>query len=286
MMTRTKLWPWFWRVAFDWSIIAACFCAAYWVPHPAIWLACVVIIGARQHALAILGHDGAHRMACRNRFLNDTLTGLLCFWPLGFAINGYRRFHFKHHRTVGTDEDPELIHKNHKWLGQWQTPMKLLLHVTMDCLGGSLPHLGMAAYLTRPTSLLDQLGPALTISGLVALTWWIGCLWIPLLWFGSLWTSFFVVFRFRLWTEHVGTTGTHRISATWWQRFLFLPHNTWCHWEHHECSSIPCWALPDARDRSASILTVGELFRQLSREQVSRSRPPAQVNNSEHVAAL
>jgi fatty acid desaturase len=162
-----------------------------------------VVIGARQHALAILGHDGAHRLACRNRFINDLLTCILCFWPIGAALGGYRRFHFGHHRLVGTSDDPELLHKEHAWLGQWQTPLKpwrLALQLALDFCGGALPHFAMAAYLTRPASLRDGIGPAATIIGIVATAWWFNFLWIPALWFASLGSAFFVFFRLRLHT--------------------------------------------------------------------------------------
>lgn len=280
-----KLWPWLRRALTDWAILIACFAAAYWAAHPAGWFAAMVVIGARQHALAILGHDGAHRLICRHRLLNDALTGMLCFWPMGFALNGYRRFHFKHHNAVGTDDDPELIHKHHKWLGQWRAPLRpwrLTAQLIADCLGGALPHLGMAAYLTRPTSWRDQIGPIITLICSLALCWWLGCLWIPALWFGSLWTTFFIVFRLRLWTEHVGTDGTHIITATWWQRFLFLPHNTWCHYEHHANAGVPCWALPAYRDDSAPSRSVGELFRDLMRLR----RPSRSIDASAEPAAV
>jgi fatty acid desaturase len=207
------------------------------------------------------------------------LTCLLCLWPLGFALEGYRRFHFKHHRAVGTPDDPELIHKDNKWLAQWRLPFsewKTAGHVVGDFLGGSLPHLGLAAYLTRPVSLRDQVGPALTIGTFVTLSWWLGCLWIPALWFGSMVTSFWAVFRLRIWTEHTVEDEfgdpTHRISANAWQRFLFLPHYTWCHWEHHEYPQVPGVNLPKVRALTLAdgppVVSVGDMFRSLRRDEL------------------
>src|SRR5207245_10893270 len=66
-------------------------------------------IGTRQHALAMLGHDGTHYHVSRAKRLNDVLTNLFAAWPLAFSSSGYRRWHLEHHRTVGTGADPELM---------------------------------------------------------------------------------------------------------------------------------------------------------------------------------
>jgi len=265
-MQKPQLFQWLSRAIVDWTAVVACFTVAYWLPHPVTWLVCIVVIGTRQHALGILGHDGAHRLVCRNRRLNDALTGVLCMWPLGIPLAGYRRFHFQHHRTAGTDDDPEMIHK--RALPDWELPLrrgKVMRDVLLDFLGRSIPHVALAMHLTRPVSLRDALGPACMIGGISVLSWWLGFWWIPVLWFVSLATAFWASFRMRLWTEHVGADHTHRLYAPWWARFLFLPHNTWHHWEHHEHPAVPCWALPSLREPDAQVISVSELFRELSR---------------------
>lgn len=272
-----KLWFWLRRVLIDYFLIMVFLTSIYflWIKLP-FWLSgfpiliCLICIGARQHAIAILGHDGAHRLICRNKYLNDILTTCLCFGPLGFLLGGYRRFHFEHHRKVGTHEDPELKHKNHFLWGQWDLPFRwsiVILHLIGDLCGGAIPHLVMAYRLTKTTSFLDQLGVFVVIGILVFMGWYFGFLWAVGIWFLCLWTTFWAMFRIRIWTEHVGTLGTHIIiKATWWQKLLFLPHNTWCHWYHHEGPAIPCWKLPECRVLypQKRAITVGELFRELS----------------------
>ena len=265
-MPKPLLWRWLSRALLDWTVVVACFATAYWMANPLTWLVCIVVIGTRQHALGILGHDGAHRLACRNRFLNDALTGLLCMWPLGIPLGGYRRFHFQHHRTAGTDDDPEMIHK--RALPDWDLPLrrgKIVKDILLDFCGRSLPHVGMAMYLTRAVSVRDALGPACLIGGVAVLSWYLGFWWIPVLWFVSMGTAFWASFRMRLWSEHVGADHTHRLYAPLWARFFFLPHNTWHHWEHHEYPAVPCWALPSLRDSDACVITITQLFRELSR---------------------
>lgn len=65
-------WPWLWRAALDWLAIAG----AMWLiglfgldwDRPVIaviaWIVGLFIIGTRQHALGVLGHDGAHGLIC------------------------------------------------------------------------------------------------------------------------------------------------------------------------------------------------------------------------------
>src|SRR5262249_34876167 len=92
-----------------------------------------------------------------------------------------------------------------------------------------------------------------------------GYLWCLAVWFISLNTIQWAVFRVRTWTEHsgLGMGQTHRLRATWWERFVFLPTNTWCHYEHHESAATPFYLLPALRERlehSPKPISLGELF--------------------------
>jgi fatty acid desaturase len=92
-------------------------------------------------------------------------------------------------------------------------------------------------------------------------------LWILLIWYAASLTAFWAVFRLRMWTEHVGTRETYRVSVSWWQRALYLPHNTWYHYEHHRWPSIPYWNLPRARalDRSEPVIPLNKLLASYSK---------------------
>jgi fatty acid desaturase len=252
---------WLLAIAFDWFVIVGAFIGIYhlwqlsynikYILIPFL----IVVIAARQHALAIMGHDGAHRLVCRNKKLNDLLTGLFCFWPIGFAINGYRAFHFKHHQTLGTKDDPEKIHTTqHYYLGQWTLPLflpKLIFQIVTDLFGGGIPHLAMAAKMTKARGFWDQFLPIATVITLSLVLFAFGLWWVLLVWFGSLATAFWAIFRLRLWTEHTiedeNADPTHRLYANWIERFFLQPHNTWCHWEHHYYPQVPQHNLPRLR---------------------------------------
>lgn len=248
-------------------VIAMVIATAAWhrLSGPELWTIlffCVFVIGTRQHGLGILGHDGAHGLISHNRRINELLTNAALL-PLGALAEGYRPFHLKHHKNVGTTEDPELKHALHPWLGQWQTPLrpwKLVVALIGDCVGGAIPHIGMIIVLTGPTTLSGRLTIGGFFVSVVGLFYWLDLLIVPILWFAALLSSFWFCFRLRIWLEHVGVAKpehTHRVAFHGVSKFLahlILPHNIWYHWEHHTSLErrlrVPFYNLPHYRELS------------------------------------
>lgn len=68
----------------------------------------VVLIGAVQHRLAGLGHEGSHQVLFRNRWLNELAADWFCMFPNFTTTDHYRSLHLGHHRWVNDHElDPE-----------------------------------------------------------------------------------------------------------------------------------------------------------------------------------
>jgi fatty acid desaturase len=249
-LRRPVLLRWLAAVALDWGVIAAALAGAAWLRRPEGYVLAILVIGNRQHALAIIGHDGAHGAACRPRWLNDALTCLLCFWPLGLGLDGYRKHHYAHHRHTGTAADPELTYKS--WgAPHWDLPAscnRRLALLLKDLCGLSPRELLNLRRTIPPLSGADFVGPLCWWAAAAVVLLLTGMGWALLAWGAALATSYWATFRYRVWTEHIGTPGTHRIQVTWWQRLLFAPHNTWCHWEHHRWPSLPSGSLPAARE--------------------------------------
>ena len=255
---------WLSLVFVDWSFIVGAFGAAYYFQNVFVYWLASLVIGNRQHALSIMGHDGAHRTASKNKSWNDILVSLFAFWPLGTALSGYRDFHFDHHRNVGTASDPELKHKH--WLKpQFDLPLRqgaLLTYVLRDLLGLGLKGVVSLLLIMKPRSILDMAGPLLMIS-----SFWLVCLltgngWILALWYFSILTSFWACFRLRAWIEHVGTRSNNRVYLNYWANIVFGPHAAGYHFEHHQWPSVPCWNLPKARrvDTLTPILTLSQIM--------------------------
>lgn len=80
-----------------------------------LWCVPVVIlssflVGAVQHRLAGLAHEGAHYILLRNRVLNELVSDLFCMFPLFSTTDQYRCIHLGHHEfTNDWERDPELL---------------------------------------------------------------------------------------------------------------------------------------------------------------------------------
>ncbi len=276
---------WLGNALLDWAFIVGAFVFAGWVWTWWGFCLAAIIIGTRQHALGVLAHDGAHSLITNHRGWNDFLTEFLCFWPLFGNLQSYRDFHFRHHRFVGTEQDPELSQK--QWSAPaWDVPVsgwKIFGTVILDCSGIGVLWYKRKILLRFFTNgndeevrkiMTDHLfcskknGAAIMLK--VVIFWGIVAIiayrndivWVLGLWLISLLTTFFAVFRLRIWTEHVGIRGTHRFSAGKLSRYFFLPHYTWYHYEHHKWPSIPLWNLPKMRplDISVPVISLREVF--------------------------
>jgi fatty acid desaturase len=246
---RRSLFPWLADAAMDWLVIAAMLGMIHIWPHFYTVLVGILIIGNRQHALTVLGHDGTHYTLSRNAALNDFLTNLICFWPLGLTVSGYRALHYAHHRNTGTENDPELGHKRMR-SPQWDLPATLrtvLRYALMDLIGYSVADYIIIVRFSKPQSRRDYVPLALFHMGALSVLLWAGGWLMAAAWYFSLVTSFMMFFRLRLWLEHQGTGDTQRLTLTSWEGAILSPHNAWHHWEHHKYPTIPYHKLPQAR---------------------------------------
>lgn len=91
---------------------------SFWWNVP-ITLLAIVLIGAGQHQLSGLAHEGVHHILFRNRKLNDLASDLLTMFPLFSSIHHYRLQHLAHHQFVNDpDRDPDISQL--KTSGHWQ----------------------------------------------------------------------------------------------------------------------------------------------------------------------
>lgn len=93
--------------------------APWWANVPVALLA-VILIGAGQHQLTGLAHEGSHYILFRNRYLNDLASDLFTMFPLFASIYHYRLQHLAHHQFVNDpDRDPDVsqLKTSGHWLG-------------------------------------------------------------------------------------------------------------------------------------------------------------------------
>jgi fatty acid desaturase len=255
---------------FDWACMIGAILLASAVDHWLTLLFAVFVVGSRQHALTLLGHEGAHfNISRHNRALNDWITCLVVMWPTFAPLDGYRKFHWGHHKFLGTNQDPE---RGHRALhpSDWSLPasrMRILALCCRDLLGGGLFELARLMKAMPAVSWGDRLGPPILWAAAAGVLWHFGQLWIMGVWVGAYVTVFLALFRLRIWTEHLGiddlgTSGSYLLTANWFERFTVFPHYTWLHYEHHRWPAIPCWHLTKVRSLmvKATPVTLGELL--------------------------
>jgi fatty acid desaturase len=81
---------------------------SWWWNVPAA-LAAIVLVGAGQHRLSGLAHEGSHHILFRHRYFNDLVADLLTMFPLFSSIYHYRLQHLAHHQFVNDpDRDPDV----------------------------------------------------------------------------------------------------------------------------------------------------------------------------------
>ena len=248
---------WLAAAALDWSIIAAAFIAVALDARalPAAWL----IIGNRQHALAILMHEAAHGSIARARWLNDLAARLVVSWPLGIPLDGYRQFHLAHHVHLNDPDDPEQLFKTaHPSYLAPRSKWRIAADLAGDLAFQHLTELRTfyrLAVIPRDPELLAvafvwlQAALASTALGL----WWLVPLWA---------VSFASVTwghnRLRIWLEHSGAPAveTWRVRLPWPLEWILRPHRVGLHWEHHRHPKRPWWRLrPNVVDAASVRIT-------------------------------
>ena len=299
-----NVWRWLAAIAFEWIVITAIFAVCLTYREWWVWVIGAVLIGTRQHGLAVLAHDGAHHLVVRSHFWNDVLTNYLATYPLTFTVQGYRTTHLKHHWYLETPEDPSKVSVD-RHPEEWTFPMPVWNFVRMflrDILllsqraaislmkylweipGGRAPHVIRIAIMHAIA---------------IAIFAWTGnLLAYLLLWIVPLYTVTVACYRLRSVAEHSGigpqserysrdvidnlrTTRTTTGSGV--SQYLLIPYNVSYHIEHHMFPSIPTFRLRDLhhklRDNPVyaqnAHITRGhrELFRELTGLKKSERMP-------------
>lgn len=101
-----------WRFYWDYvRIIVVIAFAVYLSEGVSFWFypMSFVLIFNRLTALALLGHEGVHRLLSRNIKWNDFVGRYLCHFPSFISRSRYSALHIRHHRFVGHGYDPDVF---------------------------------------------------------------------------------------------------------------------------------------------------------------------------------
>ena len=263
--------------AWEWVAIAAAIalCTFFW--HPVLYVLAVMFIGARQHALIIMGHDASHYRYLPKRWHNELFANLFLMWPVFASVEAFRKFHSTHHQYTNLSNDGNRhIWYTHDAAGElapdWVFPrtragMALLLFrralfltglfwIIRGLVGSSLipsPHWMIAVRIAFYLSLAG----ALTIFAAWCdfLLYWIVpyCTWHIAIQYARIICEHSAVESEE---EEYGITRT--TIPTLLESIFILPCNVGYHIEHHWYPSVPFYRLPDLHQQ----LVAREGFRQ------------------------
>ncbi len=223
-----------------------------------------MFIGARQHALMILGHDASHYRYLPTRWQNDLFGNLFLMWPTFASVAAFRKFHGTHHQYTNLPADGNRhIWRTHNAQGElepgWVFP-KTRLGLALVLLrrasirhGDLLDRARSGGHVPRPLPALDARRAARILCGvacaLTAFGAWSGFLWY---WLVPYCTWHIAAQYARLICEHSAvhsdeedyeitrTTVPSRIES-----IFILPRNVGYHIEHHWYPSVPFYRLPE-----------------------------------------
>jgi fatty acid desaturase len=245
------------HIVAEWTLILSAIFLCQRFFNPVVYLLTVAFVGARQHALLILMHDGVHYRLFRNRRLNDWTAEIVLAWPNLISARAYRRNHFAHHRYLNTGQDPDWARRQGD--ASWVFPQhwyRLALLMLRDLSGlGAIYYLKLAVMLLSKDVGVSR-GFLIARYGfyacMIALLAWFGALHLLLLyWLVPLFTWMVVIFRVRSIAEHSGIEGranayaqTRSTRASLLEHVFVAPKNVNYHIEHHFYPSVPFYRLP------------------------------------------
>ena len=244
-----------------WGVIVTAMTAAHVIDRWYVYAVAIVVIGARQNALATLAHEGWHGLIFTSRRLNHTVGAWLYAYPLGILYFHDRDRHLRHHRDVGHNYDPDWINYTNRGresgarvLGYLMSLLcgRLLFSTILSIVTKGRPRIGVESRENRPT-VLGKLFPVLACQAvlfalmtLATHRWWT----YPLLWMLPLATFAGFFANFRALIEHVATRDNvapgarlRDIEAGAIERFFISPSHFNYHALHHAHPSIPHYNL-------------------------------------------
>jgi fatty acid desaturase len=246
-----------WRLVFNnWLAIAAIFVTVGLFPNILTIIAGLILLGGRQLGLSVLMHECGHRSLFKTPRLNDVVGQWLCAFPVMNDMPSYARGHLKHHKSAGTEDDPDLRNYRDYPVSKASFRRKVIRDLSGQT-GFKLLNFivrGTATSLSnekrdgaRPLYL--QLGVQLA---LFTLLWLLGQAWLYALWVGAYLTSFMLFIRLRQVAEHAAVPdlfdldprmNTRTVIPRWWERVVLAPNMVNYHMEHHLMASVPCYKL-------------------------------------------
>jgi fatty acid desaturase len=240
------------------ATIALTIVVSAYAAHPLVYVLAVFILGSRFQAMGILMHDAAHYRAHTHRSLNEVL-GEIASFATPFSMQGYRVNHLTHHRELNTDKDPDWVRTDHADYKFPKTASEIFLLLGKYVSGArsfrELKGILTDKYLNDYPARLKLLRASLVlflVTAAVTMGFWKGLL---LYWLLPSLTALAFFSYVRGVAEHYGLEYEHDLNASRtviapaWELWLFAPHGTNYHLDHHLYPSVPFYRLKELHHR-------------------------------------
>lgn len=255
------------RVVFiNWILIAATFAAVAVWTNPLTILLAIIVLGGRQLGIAVLMHEAGHKTLFKTHRLNDFIGQWFCAYPVLGDCDAYGASHREHHRTAGTEQDPDLPNYQNYPISKSSFMRKMKRDLSGQTgskfLVGSLKGINnivmragtgqednSAATQAPKNSLRRGLFTNAIILLLLAS---LGYAWLYLLWIAAYVITYPTLSRIRQVAEHGNVPdlfdldprqNTRTTIANPLERLVLCPNNVNYHLEHHLLASVPCYRL-------------------------------------------
>ncbi len=262
-----------WLVVFNWGLVVLAFSLPILWPNVFTVLIGVILLANRQLGLAVLMHECAHNSLFASPFLNRWVGQVLCAGPVIADVEGYRRYHMKHHKAAGTDVDPDYPNYKHYPVGRLSMTRKILRDLTgftavKMLYAIVLMNAGVLSYdMSYQSYSVEKKLPAWQIAfnlvrnlsipftvhiAMFSVLWLVGSPWLYSLWWVSYATVYMLFLRIRNAAEHGSVPDllsldpqkhARTTQASWWERLTVAPNYVNFHMEHHLRPNVPCYRL-------------------------------------------
>ncbi|RKQ71310.1 fatty acid desaturase [Litorimonas taeanensis] len=257
LAARSNLWG-AWLTCHVWGVIIGSICLFIAFPNAFTFVFAFMMVGSRQHGMAILMHEAAHGVLFKSRKINDLVGEYVLAAPYGGNMKTYRQYHLKHHRHTQTANDPDLPLSAKFPVSRSSLRRKFFRDLT----GQTFLRLRLAKFKNQSLEGSEAFegandkisaNPVIWINlGLLTLFTLAGHWWIYFaLWLAPLMTWFMAVLRLRNIAEHALTEENgnplrhaRTTQANLLARIFLAPYWVNYHVEHHAYMFVPCFNLP------------------------------------------
>jgi fatty acid desaturase len=260
---------------FNYAVIGLCFASVIIFPFFWVWIIAAAVLAGRQLGLAILMHDCAHSAFFETKKQNQWFGTWLCAAPIFADLDQYRTYHLEHHRTAGSEEDPDRSNYIHYPVSMQSFRRKLvrdlsgvtglkILILLWKMNAGTVKYqlsydenkkTAVLPISDQLFNVLKNLGPSLIFHAIFIAIFAVSqILWAYSLWWLA-WMTFYMVFsRIRNAAEHAATSNSHSLNplentrttlARPWERLFVAPNYVNYHLEHHLMFTIPPYRLAE-----------------------------------------